>query len=124
MRRSAISSKTLIAYSDPVQRRAARVQLNCPFVGASRNEKNATGALSMSRKQIAIGLVAVAVITLGIAAYFMFGPGADQPSALPAAADRIQVQLTAYDRRMGSPNADPDGLNMRRPVARGARAST
>jgi len=59
----------------------------------------------MSRKQIAIGLVAVAVITLGIAAYFMFGPGADQPSALPAAADRIQVQLTAYDRRMGSPKA-------------------
>jgi protein-disulfide isomerase len=59
----------------------------------------------MGRKQIAIGLVVVAVIVLGIAAWFMFGPASDGPNLATAAPDRIPVQLTSYDRRMGSPKA-------------------
>jgi protein-disulfide isomerase len=59
----------------------------------------------MNRKQLVIGLVAVAIAALGIAAYFVFGSSSDEASPLPAASDRVQVQLTAYDRRMGSPKA-------------------
>lgn len=59
----------------------------------------------MSRRQFAIGLVAVAIIALGIVAWFMFGTRSDEPSSAPSAADRVPVQLTSTDRRMGSPTA-------------------
>ncbi len=57
----------------------------------------------MNRKQLLIGLVAVAVIALGVAAYFVFfsSPASDAvPSAGPLA-----ITLSKEDRTLGSPKA-------------------
>jgi len=59
----------------------------------------------MTRKQLAIGLVVIAIAALGATAYFLFGSRSDDASPLPATSGRIQVPLTATDRRMGSPRA-------------------
>jgi protein-disulfide isomerase len=59
----------------------------------------------MTRRHLVIGLAALAVIVLGAAAYFMFGSRSDDTIAQSPAPDRIQVRLTAADRRMGSPKA-------------------
>jgi protein-disulfide isomerase len=59
----------------------------------------------MNRKQLVIGLVVVALAAIGAAAWFVFGSSSDDASAQSPAPDRIQVQLTPYDRHMGSPKA-------------------
>jgi protein-disulfide isomerase len=57
----------------------------------------------MNRSQLLIGLVALAIVALGTAAYFLFAsPSAgDVPSAAPAMA----VAVSPYDRTLGSPKA-------------------
>ena len=59
----------------------------------------------MNRKQLVIGLVVIAIVALGVAAWFLYGPSSDDAVAQSAAPDRLQVQLTPYDRHMGSPKA-------------------
>ena len=59
----------------------------------------------MNGRQLAIGLIVVAVVALGVVAYFLLGSGSDDASFLPAASYKVQVRLTPYDRRMGSPGA-------------------
>jgi protein-disulfide isomerase len=59
----------------------------------------------MNRKQLVMGLVVLAIAVLGVAAWFVFGSSSDDASAQSPAPDRIQVQLTPYDRHMGSPKA-------------------
>jgi protein-disulfide isomerase len=59
----------------------------------------------MNRKQIVMGLVVLAIAVLGVAAWFVFGPSPDEASPLPAPSAALQVQLTAYDRSLGSPHA-------------------
>lgn len=59
----------------------------------------------MNCNQLVIGLAVIAIAALGVAAWFMFGSGSDDANSLPAASEKIQVQLTATDRTMGSPKA-------------------
>jgi protein-disulfide isomerase len=62
----------------------------------------------VNRKQLLVGLVLVAVAAMGVAAWFVFfGAGPSDTDALPAAGagQRLSIQLTASDRRLGSPKA-------------------
>jgi protein-disulfide isomerase len=59
----------------------------------------------MNRKQLVIGLVVIAIVALGVAAWLLYGPSSDDAVAQSPAPDRLQVQLTPYDRHMGSPKA-------------------
>ena len=55
-------------------------------------------------KQLLIGLVLLAVIAIGVAAYFVFFDNSSE-SAVPQAGDKATVTVTAYDRTLGSPKA-------------------
>jgi protein-disulfide isomerase len=57
----------------------------------------------MTRKQLLIGLVAVAVIALGVVAYFVFAGG--QQTAVPESGGKLAIQLKPTDRTMGNPKA-------------------
>jgi protein-disulfide isomerase len=58
----------------------------------------------VSRKQLLIGLVALAVVAVGIVAYFIFS--SDSPSGtLASESGKFGVTLTSRDRIQGSPNA-------------------
>lgn len=58
----------------------------------------------MSRKPLLIGLVIVAVIALGTAAWYVFF-GASSESAIPDAAAKQNITLVARDMTMGLPKA-------------------
>ena len=57
----------------------------------------------MSRKQLLIGLIVLAVVAVGIAGYFVFR--ADSSSALSGESERFGIALTSRDRSLGSPAA-------------------
>jgi protein-disulfide isomerase len=57
----------------------------------------------MDRRQLLIGLVAIAVIALGVAAYFMFSGGT--PADAVPAPSAVGITLTREDRTLGSPKA-------------------
>ena len=60
----------------------------------------------MNRKQLLIGLVAVAVIVLAVAAYLTFFGGGSESSALASAnATRAGVTIAPDDMTLGSPKA-------------------
>lgn len=59
----------------------------------------------MNRKQLLIGLVALAVVAVGVAAYFLFFSGSSSDAALPTGGEKYGIRLTSYDRPMGSPKA-------------------
>lgn len=58
----------------------------------------------MSRKPLLIGLVVIAIVALGVAAWFVFF-GSSTSSAIPDATQKQTVTITAWDRTMGSPKA-------------------
>ena len=58
----------------------------------------------MSRKQLLIGLVALAVVAVGIVAYFVFFSDSASGS-LSGNADKFGIALTSRDRTQGSPKA-------------------
>ncbi len=58
----------------------------------------------MNRKQLLIGLVAVAVIALGVVAYFVFSGGGTE-TAVPESGGTLTVQLKPSDRTLGNPKA-------------------
>ena len=58
----------------------------------------------MDRKTLLIGLVALAVIAVGAAAYFVFFAGSSD--AIGADQSRFGITLTAQDRTLGSPKAN------------------
>jgi protein-disulfide isomerase len=65
-----------------------------------------SGVLGVSRNQILIGLVCVAVLVVAVAAYFMLtGPSSGNAGAVPQANERFGVAVTSYDRAQGSPKA-------------------
>jgi protein-disulfide isomerase len=57
----------------------------------------------VNRKQLLIGLVAVAVIALGVAAYFVYEGGTQ--TAVPESGGKLAVQLKPTDRTLGNPKA-------------------
>ncbi|HEY5049102.1 MAG TPA: thioredoxin domain-containing protein [Rhizomicrobium sp.] len=58
----------------------------------------------MNSKQLLFGLVAVAVVALGLAAYFVFGSGS-AASDITADLPKFTVSLSPADHILGSPNA-------------------
>ncbi|HEY1614099.1 MAG TPA: thioredoxin domain-containing protein [Rhizomicrobium sp.] len=58
----------------------------------------------MGRKQILFGLVVVAIIAVGAAAWYVFFDSTSQ-SAVPTADAQSNVKITARDRTLGSPKA-------------------
>lgn len=58
----------------------------------------------MTRKQLLIGLVAAAVIALGVVAYFIFA-GSGTQTAVPESGGKLTVQLKPTDRTLGNPKA-------------------
>jgi protein-disulfide isomerase len=63
------------------------------------------GVSGVNRKQLLIGLVALAVVAVGVAAYFMFFSGGSSDSALPTGDEKYGIQITSWDRPQGSPKA-------------------
>jgi protein-disulfide isomerase len=60
----------------------------------------------VSRNQLLIGLVCVAVLVVAVAAYFLLtGTTSSNAGALPQADERFGVQVTSYDRTQGNPKA-------------------
>jgi protein-disulfide isomerase len=59
---------------------------------------------NLSRKQLLIGLVALAVIALGIVGYRFFFSGSS-PAALSSDSSKFGIVLTSRDRSLGSPSA-------------------
>lgn len=59
----------------------------------------------MNRKQLLIGLVAIAVVAIGVAAYFLWFSGGSSDAALPTGGEKYGIQLTPRDRTLGSPKA-------------------
>ncbi len=59
----------------------------------------------MNRKQLLIGLVALAVVAIGVAAYFLYFSGGSSDAALPTGGEKYGIQITARDRTLGSPKA-------------------
>ena len=57
----------------------------------------------MNRRHILIGLIALAVIVVGAAVYFMFFGGSGD--AIGSAQSKFGIQITSYDRTLGSPKA-------------------
>jgi protein-disulfide isomerase len=62
------------------------------------------GEPAVKGKQLLIGLVFLAILAIGVGAYFVFFNNASE-SAVPDAGDKATVTLTAYDRTLGSPKA-------------------
>jgi protein-disulfide isomerase len=58
----------------------------------------------VSRKQLLIGLVALAVVAMAIVAYLLLRSDSSSDS-LSGAADKFGISLTSRDRTMGSPKA-------------------
>jgi protein-disulfide isomerase len=58
----------------------------------------------MNRKQLLIGLVALAVVAVGVAAYFMFF-GQPESDAVPAAGSPMAIVVSPSDRTLGSRKA-------------------
>ena len=60
----------------------------------------------MSRNNIVIALVGVAVLAAAVAAYFVLaGPSSGNTGAVPQAGERFGVTVTDHDRTQGSPKA-------------------
>jgi protein-disulfide isomerase len=60
----------------------------------------------LNRNQLLIGLVAIAVVALGVAVYFVYFAGSSSEDALPnGPGQQYNVQLTKWDRTIGSPKA-------------------
>ena len=59
----------------------------------------------MNRKQLLIGLVALAVVAVGVAAYFLWFSSSSSDAALPTGAEKYGIQITSRDRTLGSPKA-------------------
>jgi protein-disulfide isomerase len=60
----------------------------------------------VSRKQLLLGLVGVAVLVVAVVGYFMLtGPSSSESGAVPQANERFGVQVTSDDRTLGSPKA-------------------
>ena len=60
---------------------------------------------SVSRKQVLIALVCVAILVAAGAAYFILTGSSSSNSVVPQANERFGVQVTSYDRTLGSPKA-------------------
>jgi protein-disulfide isomerase len=58
----------------------------------------------MDRKQLLISLVAIAIVALGVAAYFVFAGPPSSDSAIPSSAP-MAVTAAKDDRTLGSPKA-------------------
>ncbi|HUJ04468.1 MAG TPA: DsbA family protein [Rhizomicrobium sp.] len=58
----------------------------------------------MTRKQLLIGLVALAVIALGVVAYFIFS-GGGQDTTVPDSGGKLAITLKPSDRTLGNPKA-------------------
>jgi protein-disulfide isomerase len=63
------------------------------------------GVSNVNRKQLLIGLVALAVVAVGVASYFLFFSGNSSDAALPTGGEKYGIQITSRDRTMGSPKA-------------------
>jgi protein-disulfide isomerase len=59
----------------------------------------------VNRKQLLIGLVALAVVAVGVAAYFLWFSSSSSDAALPTGAEKYGIQITSRDRTLGSPKA-------------------
>ncbi|HKD20601.1 MAG TPA: thioredoxin domain-containing protein [Rhizomicrobium sp.] len=59
----------------------------------------------MNRTQLLIGLVALAVVALGVAAYFVFSGSSSSDSATAAQAGPLAIIVSKDDRTLGSPKA-------------------
>ena len=59
--------------------------------------------MNLTRQQMLMGLVALAVIALGVIAYFVFW--GDSNSGIIAGSEKYGITFTARDRTMGSPKA-------------------
>jgi protein-disulfide isomerase len=61
---------------------------------------------ALNRKQLLIGLVALALVAIGVAAYFLIFSGSSSDEAvLPTGGEKYGIQITARDRTIGSPKA-------------------
>jgi protein-disulfide isomerase len=59
----------------------------------------------MNRRQLLIGLVAIAVITIAVVAYMVFSTPTDDGETLASGGTQYKVTITADDRTMGNPKA-------------------
>lgn len=59
----------------------------------------------MDRKQLLVGLVAIAVIAVAVAAYLVFFGGKPKTTLTGGSEERSNVTLVASDRTLGSPKA-------------------
>jgi protein-disulfide isomerase len=75
-----------------------------PRPALSKALSQTLGEPVVKSKQLLIGLVLLAVIAIGVAAYFVFFDNSSE-SAVPQAGDKATVTVTAYDRTLGSPKA-------------------
>ena len=58
----------------------------------------------MNRKQLLFALVALAIVVLGAAAWYVFF-GNESESAVPTGTEHVGVTISAWDRTLGSPKA-------------------
>jgi protein-disulfide isomerase len=58
----------------------------------------------VNRKQLLIGLVAIAVVAIGVIAYLVYS-GNSSSDSLTSGGDKFGISLSARDRAQGSPNA-------------------
>jgi protein-disulfide isomerase len=58
----------------------------------------------VSRKPLLVGLIVIALIALGAAAWFVFS-GSSAQDAIPDATQKQSITVTSWDRTMGSPKA-------------------
>jgi protein-disulfide isomerase len=90
------ASGSVRAIHAPIERRAWLCHKQAADAGES----------ALNRKQLLIGLVALAVVVVGAAAYFLFFSGnSSGDAALPTGNEKYGIQITARDRTMGSPKA-------------------
>lgn len=59
----------------------------------------------MNRKQLLTGLIVLAVIAIGVVAYMVFSPPADDSGSLASGGQKFAVTITSYDRAQGNPKA-------------------
>ncbi len=80
--------------------------MNGLLPSAKSRTGNLLGDLGVSQKNLIVALACVAVLAVAVAAYFVFVGGSSGSSgAIPDSNEQFGVQVTSYDRTLGSPKA-------------------